>query len=118
MIDVKVPVNRDKDWKVFVENGGFRYEFIADFPKYLEDDPDIQFTDVSSGFCDQDDIVYIMMRDGRSTIMKCDVEGNLIERIPIGKYVQTPHFGCITPEGNMLITNAFMHCAVEMTQDG
>lgn len=118
MIDVKVPVNRDKDWKVFVENGGFRYEFIADFPKYLEDDPDIQFTDVSSGFCDQDDNVYIMMRDGRSTIMKCDVEGNLIERIPTGKYVQTPHFGCITPEGNMLITNAFMHCAVEMTQDG
>lgn len=108
--------DRDKDTRVTFETQGFAYEFIADFPKYPVED--WQFIDVSSGFCDQEDNLYILMRDGASSIVKCDPEGNYLGKIETGKYIQTPHFGCMTPEGNLLVTNTFMHCAVELTPEG
>jgi hypothetical protein len=108
--------DRDKDCKITFEAGGFNYEFIADFPKYPVSD--WQFIDVSSGFCDKDDNVYILMRDGASSIVKCDIDGNYLGTIKTSKYIQTPHFGCMTPDGNILVTNTFMHCAVELTPDG
>ena len=67
--------DRDKDTRVTFETQGFAYEFIADFPKYPVED--WQFIDVSSGFCDQEDNLYILMRDRASSIVKCDPEGQL-----------------------------------------
>lgn len=113
---VKPTADRDKDCRIVMEAGGFAYEFIADFCQYPA--PDMEFIDVSSGFCDKDDNVYVMMRDGGSSLIKCDSDGNYLDTIKTGKYVQAPHFGCVTADGNFLITNVMMHCAVELTPDG
>ena len=113
---VTAPRDRDRDCRIMIESGDFAYEFIPDFVQYPN--PEMEFTTVSSGFCDQDDNVYVMMRDGASSLIKCDSDGNYIETIETGKYVQSPHFGCATPNGNLLITNCFMHCAVELTPKG
>lgn len=80
--------DRDKDTRVTFETQGFAYEFIADFPKYPVED--WQFIDVSSGFCDQENNLYILMRNGASSIVKCDPEGNYLGKIETGKYIQTP----------------------------
>lgn len=107
--------DRDQQCKTFIEGGGFRYELIADFPKYPNSD--WQFIDVSSGFCDKDDVVYVLMRGLGNDIVKLDSEGNYLGAIH-QKYIHTPHFGCMTPDDHLLIMNLFAHQGVEITKEG
>lgn len=107
--------DRDAKGRTVVSSGDFAYELIADFPKYPN--PDWEFVDVSSGCCDQNDVIYVLMRGLGNVILKLDSEGNYLGAIH-QNCITTPHFCCITPDDNLLVMNLMSHCAVEITKEG
>ena len=92
--------DRDAKGRTVVSSGDFAYELIADFPKYPN--PDWEFVDVSSGCCDQNDVIYVLMRGLGNDILKLDSEGNYLGAIH-QNCITTPHFCCITPDDNLLV---------------
>ncbi len=109
--------DRDKYCHTFIEdaNGKFKYELIAEFCKYPV--PEWEFIDVSSGFCDKDDYVYMLMRGIGCALLKLDGDGNVVDVIEQHE-VTSPHFGCMTPDDHFLITNLYGHQIIELSKDG
>lgn len=115
MKEVMIDSGRDKMSKSTVTSGEFSYEMIPDFCCYPSDE--WQYLSVACGFCDREDNIYLIIRDQKHQIGVFDQNGCYVRDIPHGMIAEA-HFGCETPEGNLIIADAAEHCFVEMDKEG
>lgn len=105
--------DREKHQKIFYEGGGLKYEFIADFAKNLP--PHLRWSDsasVAGGMVDQDDNVIVCFRGVPNPFVKLDPDGNYNSAFGAG-LVKACHFGTVSPEGTILISDIPVHAVRE-----
>jgi len=103
--------------------GKFRYELDMDYAKGLPLDIETlpYMGNVSGGFCDKEDNLYVILRGGgvgmapgpKTCIVKLDPDGNYIEKLGEGKFGPI-HFGNVTPENTIIVATVMQQQVVEM----
>ena len=114
MKEMKCDFDREKHCSITYEGGGLKYEFIADFaknmPPYLAD---YAFANCGGGFVDNDDNVILAYRGVPNPFVKLDAGGNYVGEFGAG-LIKAGHFGCITPENTILMTDIPVHVVREI----
>ncbi len=114
MKEMKCDFDREKHCSITYEGGGLKYEFIADYaknlPPYLAD---YTWASCAGGFVDNEDNLIMCYRGTPNPFIKLDPEGNYVGQFGAGT-IKACHFGCITPENTVLMTDIPVHVVREI----
>lgn len=107
-------------------NGKFKYQLDMDYAKDLPEDIKAlpYLGNVSGGFCDADDNLYVILRGGgvimnpgpQTMFVKLDSNGHYLGRLGEGQFGPV-HFGNVTPEGTILVATVMQQQVVELGMD-